>query len=100
VNVTEEILPVPIGMWPKDKKLVCIPLSHKDFDEVGILTCDSQREIGAWNFVCLEEGLEAVCIRLFTSVLGWSNEEVQVFLAGVRAELNAMKQNKWHFQYT
>jgi hypothetical protein len=22
-NVTEEIFPLPIGMWPKDKKLVC-----------------------------------------------------------------------------
>jgi hypothetical protein len=63
------------------------------------LTRIPQREIGAWNFVCLEEGLEAVCIRLFTSVHGWSNEEVQVFLAKVRAELKAMKQNRWHFQY-
>ena len=23
VNVTEEVFPFPIGMWPKDKKLVC-----------------------------------------------------------------------------
>jgi hypothetical protein len=26
VNITEDILPVPVGLWPKDKKLVCIPL--------------------------------------------------------------------------
>ena len=26
VNITEEILPVPMGLWPKDKKLVSNPL--------------------------------------------------------------------------
>jgi hypothetical protein len=34
VNITEEILPVPVGLWPKDKKLVCIP------SEISFLSCN------------------------------------------------------------
>jgi hypothetical protein len=30
-NVTEEILPVPMGLWPKDKKLVCYPPLESPF---------------------------------------------------------------------
>ncbi|CZR67798.1 related to methyltransferase [Phialocephala subalpina] len=79
VNVTEEIIPLPIGMWPRDKRL---------------------KEIGAWNYLCLVEGLEAICMRLFTGVFGWSIDEVQVFLAKVRTELKDMKKNRVHPQYT
>ena len=39
-------------------------------------------------------------MRMFTGVFHWSVEEVQVFLAKVRAELNDMKRNKVHPQYT
>ena len=53
--------------------------------------------MGLWNFVCLKEGLEAICLRLFTSHFGWSVDEVQIFLAKVRAELNTI--NKFRAQY-
>lgn len=33
------------------------------------------------------EGMESYSLALFTRVLGWDPEEVQVFLAGVRKEL-------------
>jgi len=39
-------------------------------------------------------------MRLFTGVIGWSAEEVQVFLVNVRAELKDLKKNKVHPQYT
>ncbi|KFY83898.1 hypothetical protein V500_09805 [Pseudogymnoascus sp. VKM F-4518 (FW-2643)] len=79
VNVTERIIPLPIGVWPKDKEL---------------------KEIGAWNYLCLIEGLEAICMRLFTAVLEWSAEEVLVFLTKVRSELKDLKKNNFHPQYT
>lgn len=47
--------------------------------------------------MCLEEGLEAIALRVFTGVLMWKPEEVQVLLAHVRNELKA---RKIHAQYT
>ncbi|KAN0122948.1 S-adenosyl-L-methionine-dependent methyltransferase [Hyaloscypha variabilis] len=74
-NVEEQVLVVPIGTWPKDKHY---------------------KEIGAWHYVIKSEGLEAISLRLFTNVLGWTPEEVLVFLAKVRAEL---KDKNIHAQY-
>jgi hypothetical protein len=45
-----------------------------------------QKEIGAFNMLQFLEGLEAFSIATFTQVLGWSYEEVQVFLALVRKD--------------
>lgn len=36
----------------------------------------------------VNEGLEGLMLRLYTTVLGWSEEEVLVLLAQVRRELN------------
>ena len=65
-----------------------------------MLTLKAQKEIGVWNYVCLEAGLEAGSLRLFTTLLGWTTEEVQVFVAHVRAEMKAIKRNQVHAQYT
>jgi len=46
--------------------------------------------------ICLDEGLEAIALRLLTSILGWEMEEVEVLLAHVRNEL---KDRKIHAQY-
>ena len=35
----------------------------------------------------VEDGLEAFTFRLFTQLLGWKTEEVQVLLANVRKDL-------------
>ncbi|GJD05309.1 TAM domain methyltransferase [Colletotrichum higginsianum] len=62
---------VPMGTWPRDKEL---------------------REIGRWFRVqFLEMALEAYTLALFTRAGNWSNEEVQVLLALVRAELKSDK---------
>jgi hypothetical protein len=45
-----------------------------------------QKKLGAWNHMQINEGLEAFTLRLFTKVLGWSIEEVQVLLDFVRKE--------------
>lgn len=41
--------------------------------------------------VQLENGLEGFTLRLFTTVLGWKAEEVQVLLANVRKDIRDPK---------
>ncbi|KAL8741174.1 MAG: hypothetical protein Q9190_006189, partial [Brigantiaea leucoxantha] len=65
-NVTEQKFKLPIGPWAKDQYL---------------------KTIGAWNLMQIEEGLEGFTLRLFTQILGWKKEEVQVLLANVRKDL-------------
>ena len=50
-----------------------------------------QKTVGSFNLVQIEDGLEAFTLRLFTSVLGWRLEEVQVLLANVRKDLRDPK---------
>ncbi|EON65751.1 hypothetical protein W97_04990 [Coniosporium apollinis CBS 100218] len=65
-NIHHERLKLPIGTWPKDKYL---------------------KKLGAWNFMQIQEGLEAFTLRIFTKVLGWEVSEVQVMLALVKNDL-------------
>ena len=46
-----------------------------------------QKTVGSFNLVQIEDGLEAFTLRLFTTVLGWQVEEVQVLLANVRKDI-------------
>lgn len=52
---------------------------------------NSQKTVGAWNLVQIEDGLEGFTLRLFTQTLGWKSEEVQVLLANVRKDLRNPK---------
>jgi len=45
------------------------------------------KEMGHWNYLNLNKGIEGFCLALFTRVLRWKTEEVQAFLGGVRKEL-------------
>ncbi|KIW79839.1 hypothetical protein Z517_06454 [Fonsecaea pedrosoi CBS 271.37] len=64
VRVTKKKL--PCNGWAKDKKL---------------------KELGVFNNGIILDGLEALSFRLFTYVLGWSPEQLQVFLAEVRKDV-------------
>ena len=66
VNVTEHRWKVPIGGWAADKKF---------------------KEIGLYNRLHWEQGIEGWSIYLLTTVLEWSMDEVQVYLAKMRAAL-------------
>ncbi|KAJ4316288.1 hypothetical protein N0V84_007933 [Fusarium piperis] len=66
VDVKQEILKMPIGAWPKDPKL----------KEIG--KCQSVQQIQA---------VEAYTPRIFSTVLGWRDDEVQVYVAKVKKEL-------------
>ncbi|KAI9882201.1 MAG: hypothetical protein M1823_006057 [Watsoniomyces obsoletus] len=69
-QITHRVFKMPVGAWPKDK--------HK-------------RELGQWNYFQILEGLEAFSLAIFTRVLGWKPEELQVLLAGVRNDLKNPK---------
>ncbi|KAI8272881.1 methyltransferase domain-containing protein [Colletotrichum sp. SAR11_57] len=72
VNVRHTMFKIPIGTWPKDAHL---------------------KDLGHMNVIQIMDGLEAYNMRLFTSVLGWTQVEAQVLFAEVRKE---MKSNRYH----
>ncbi|KAI9777722.1 MAG: hypothetical protein M1839_008641 [Geoglossum umbratile] len=58
-NVKEEKFKMPVGPWARDPKL---------------------KEIGRWNQLHCEEGIEGWAVALLTRVMGWTLEEVNVLL--------------------
>ncbi|KAL1614924.1 hypothetical protein SLS54_009373 [Diplodia seriata] len=75
VNVHHEVFKVPVGGWPKDKSL---------------------KQCGLMNLIQSLEGLEAFSYRIFTDMLRWEVDEVNVFLAKVR---NDLKNKNIHAYY-
>jgi hypothetical protein len=74
-NVVERQFKWPLGTWPKDRKL---------------------KVLGFWARTHAEAGLENWCLAMNTRVLGWSYEEVQVFIAKARQRLQDKKRHAWH----
>lgn len=74
-NVNQKVFQLPFGTWPKDQRM---------------------KEIGAFNKLQFLEGLEAFSAATFTNVLGWSIEEVHVFLALVRKDAKDRKVHMMH----
>lgn len=62
--------PLPLGIWPKDKKL---------------------KKIGFLNWTQLWEGLSGMSLRLYLDCLGWSAEELELLLVDVRKDLKDRK---------
>lgn len=75
INVHEHILKIPVGLWPKDARM---------------------KEIGLFEMVNLIEGAGALSLKLFTRGLGWSREEVEVFLVGLRKDAANRSIHSWH----
>ena len=71
-DVHVRTMPIPIGAWPKDKKL---------------------KETGSWMYLQLYEGVESFTSYLFTTVLGFTPEQVSALAAKMRVQ---MKDNKVH----
>lgn len=77
VDVEEHIVKLPVGPWPKDKRL---------------------KNIGLFEMVNMDEGLEGLTMMLFTRALEWSPERVQLFLKDVREEVkNREVHSYYHF---
>ncbi|PQE26096.1 SAM dependent methyltransferase protein [Rutstroemia sp. NJR-2017a BBW] len=64
INLREETFKTPMGEWCSDPKL---------------------RELGRWNLLQFDVGLEGFAVQLLTKVMGMTLPEVQVFCANVRA---------------
>ncbi|EEH20462.2 hypothetical protein PABG_02721 [Paracoccidioides brasiliensis Pb03] len=62
-NINERIFKVPIGTWPRDKKL---------------------KKIGRYNRCVINGGLQGMSMKTFTGALGWTLQEMEVFNVGVR----------------
>lgn len=65
VNVVVRPFKMPIGPWPKDERL---------------------REAGIYNLIGMTDGLTGLSLRVFTQMLGWSTDKMEVLLGHVRAE--------------
>ncbi|PQE20072.1 TAM domain methyltransferase protein [Rutstroemia sp. NJR-2017a BBW] len=81
VDVHDQVYKVPIGRWPKDKRL---------------------KEIGMYYQAQCLDAVEPISVALFTRVLGYSYEEAQVMMVGPRNDMknpNAHVYMKFHFVY-
>ncbi|KAF5634196.1 TAM domain protein [Fusarium sp. NRRL 52700] len=67
VDVEQKILKVPIGSWPKDPKL---------------------KDIGKFQSVQEAQVITSYTPGIFSRILGWSDEEIQVFVAKVKRDLS------------
>ncbi|CAJ0550954.1 Ff.00g108840.m01.CDS01 [Fusarium sp. VM40] len=66
VEIHEEVRKIPIGKWPKDPKL---------------------KEIGRFQAIQAAQAIESYTPQIFSNVLGWSQEEIQVFMAKAKNEI-------------
>lgn len=81
LDVQDDVYKVPIGTWPKDKNL---------------------KVLGAYQREHMILSIESFTLAPLTRIMGWSVEEVQVLIAGVRAELKNPKNHLltiFHFAY-
>lgn len=65
-DVEEHRYKIPLGGWSKDPKM---------------------KELGLYNRMQWEQGLEGWCMFLLTNYLGWQYEEVQKYIADMRKML-------------
>lgn len=66
INVTRLTFKMPIGPWAKNKTL---------------------REAGMFGYINLMDGFYGLSVKVFTQMLGWQVEELEVLLAQCRQEL-------------
>ncbi|KAL1962671.1 hypothetical protein VTN77DRAFT_9305 [Rasamsonia byssochlamydoides] len=74
VDVKESVFKVPIGPWPKDPKM---------------------KELGRFQQVQQIQAIESYTPALFSRILGWTSEEVEVLVAKVRNELKDRSLHLW-----
>jgi len=65
-NIVHKRYKIPIGPWAKDPTL---------------------KEIGMWNYMQINGGLEGLTLRLYVNVLKWKHEEIMALLGKVRQDL-------------
>lgn len=68
----------PVGTWPIDKHL---------------------KDVGAWNFLQVMEGLEAFLYVILKRALGYSKEEIDVVCAKIRKEMKDPRIHAYFYLY-
>ena len=75
VDVQEMILVRPTNDWPKDPRM---------------------KQIGAWSHLNYMHGLQGFTLVPFSRALGWSEPEIEVFIAGIRNEWRKRNIHGYH----
>ncbi|KAJ9621960.1 hypothetical protein H2203_006841 [Taxawa tesnikishii (nom. ined.)] len=75
VDVVERVYKWPIGPWSADPKL---------------------KELGRWNLLNWEEGMEGWLLAVYTRVLGKSYAEVVQWMKDIRKVLRDRKHHVYH----
>jgi hypothetical protein len=75
VDVVERRYKWPLGGWSKNERL---------------------KELGLWNRLQWEQGIEGWSMYLLTNFLGWKKEEVDVYLARMRLMLRQKGVHAYH----
>ena len=75
IDVEEHILKLPVGTWPKKPRL---------------------KNVGVFERANMVEGISGLSLMLFTRELGWTREEVEVFLVDVRKESCDRNIHAWY----
>jgi hypothetical protein len=65
-DIHQSLFKWPQNRWPKDPKM---------------------KELGMWTHADIAGGLSGLSMAMFTRVLGWTAEELEVFLVDVRKEM-------------
>ncbi|RPA80824.1 putative TAM domain methyltransferase, partial [Ascobolus immersus RN42] len=78
VEVREHRVKIPVGTWPKDKKL---------------------KEIGSWAQEIVADGLEPYCMALFTRVLGMAKEEATQICDNAKKSLGDRSTHMYFFNH-
>ena len=104
---------LPLGTWPKDKHYVsvndlwyynipsaalpAIPIAPMlSLGESNSSIWILQKQIGAYNFLQMQQGLEGIALATLTRSGEWTLEEVQVLVAKARQDL---RNPRIHGQY-
>ncbi|KAI0881363.1 S-adenosyl-L-methionine-dependent methyltransferase [Annulohypoxylon maeteangense] len=66
--IQEENLKTPLGPWPAD---------------------ENEKQIGLYNRLAIEQDVEGFLMYMWTMVMGWTKEEIQVYAAHLRRELRS-----------
>ena len=74
VNIEVKPFKIPIGTWPADPVL---------------------KEAGANQLVGMLDGIQSLSLAIFTRVLGWTQEEVEVLLMHARSEFKKKKNYRY-----
>ena len=87
-NVVEVVWKWPTNRWPKDRKM-------KELGESLGCQWVWLTKVGMWYQENVTRSLYGLSVALFTRGLGWTSEELEVFLVDVRKNMSDTKIHAW-----